>query len=248
MIDIYNKKYKMVKFGVLKSKIEKVLVESYSNNNFKEELKRFKINVLENKNVSKLFYLYDELNSKRGLNDFMVSDYINECITIYENTVNKIKDKDIQKIKSWVGSVSSENEYSDIDNLFSTGILTIESKIKSKKVIKESLTKSKPLQKEYILLPLTTMVGIANKTISNYIETLNESEKKELSDFLSTDDSSIENDFKETKINVIDKLNTLKEGSDSETLSRIDETINRVSSEKCDKFNLFKLKKLRENL
>lgn len=238
----------MVKFGVLKSKIEKVLVESYSNNNFKEELKRFKINVLENKNVSKLFYLYDELNSKRGLNDFMVSDYINECITIYENTVNKIKDKDIQKIKSWVGSVSSENEYSDIDNLFSTGILTIESKIKSKKVIKESLTKSKPLQKEYILLPLTTMVGIANKTISNYIETLNESEKKELSDFLSTDDSSIENDFKETKINVIDKLNTLKEGSDSETLSRIDETINRVSSEKCDKFNLFKLKKLRENL
>jgi len=248
VIDIYNKKYKMVKFGVLKSKIEKVLVESYSNNNFKEELKRFKINVLENKNVSKLFYLYDELNSKRGLNDFMASDYINECITIYENTVNKIKDKDIQKIKSWVGSVSSENEYSDIDNLFSTGILTIESKIKSKKVIKESLTKSKPLQKEYILLPLTTMVGIANKTISNYIGTLNESEKKELSDFLSTDDSSIENDFKETKINVIDKLNTLKEGSDSETLSRIDETINRVSSEKCDKFNLFKLKKLRENL
>ena len=169
----------------------------------------------------------------------MASDYINECITIYENTVNKIKDKDIQKIKSWVGSVSSENEYSDIDNLFSTGILTIESKIKSKKVIKESLTKSKPLQKEYILLTLTTMVGIANKTISNYIETLNESEKKELSDFLSTDDSSIENDFKETKINVIDKLNTLKEGSDSETLSRIDETINRMSSEKHYKFNLF---------
>lgn len=238
----------MVKFGVLKSKIEKVLVESYSNNNFKEELKRFKTNVLENKNVSKLFYLYDELNSKRGLNDFMVSDYINECITIYENTVNKIKDKDIQKIKSWVGTVSSENEYSDIDNLFSTDILTIESKIKSKKVIKESLTKSKPLQKDYVLLPLTTMVGIANKTISSYIETLNESEKKELSDFLSTDDSSIENDFKEIKINVIDKLNTLKEGSDSETLSRINETINRVSSEKCDKFNLFKLKKLRENL
>ena len=89
----------MTKFGILKSKIEKVLVESYSNNNFKEELKRFKINVLENKNVSKLFYLYDELNSKRGLNDFMASDYINECITIYENTVNKIKDKDIQKIK-----------------------------------------------------------------------------------------------------------------------------------------------------
>lgn len=238
----------MVKFGVLKSKIEKVLVESYSNNTFRDELKRFKINVLENKNISKLFYLYDELNSKRGLNEFIANDYINECITLYENTINKVKEKDLLKIKNWVGKIKAENEYSNIDNLFSTDVLTIESKIQSKKIIKESLTKPKPIDKNYVSLPLSTMVGIANKTIMNYVENLNESEKKELFDFLSTDDSSIESDFNEVKTNVINKLNTLKEGSDSETLSRITETIQKVSSEKCDKFTLFKLRKLKETL
>jgi hypothetical protein len=31
----------MIKFGILKSKIEKVLLESYSNNTIKDELKKF---------------------------------------------------------------------------------------------------------------------------------------------------------------------------------------------------------------
>lgn len=238
----------MVKFGILKSNIEKVLVESYTNNTFKEELKRFKTYVLENKNISKLFYLYDELNSKRGLNEFIANDYINECITIYENTINKVREKDIIKLKNWVGNIKTENEYTNIDDLFSNDVLTIENKIKSKKLIKESLTKPRPIQKEYVSLPLSTMVGIANKTISNYVESLNESEKKELIEFLNTNDSSLENDFNVVKQEVVTKLTNLKEGSDSETLSRINETIQKVSSEKCDKFTLFKLKKLKENL
>jgi len=44
----------MIKFGILKSKIEKVLLESYSNDTFKDELKNFKKLVLENKNISKM--------------------------------------------------------------------------------------------------------------------------------------------------------------------------------------------------
>ena len=82
----------MKKFGLLKSKIEKLMLESYSDKTFKEELKNFKKYILEDKNISKLFYLYDELNSNKGLNESVVDDYIHECITIYENTVNKIKD------------------------------------------------------------------------------------------------------------------------------------------------------------
>jgi hypothetical protein len=65
-----------MKFGILKSKIEKLLAESYTNNTFKKELSNFKKLVLENKNISKVFYLYDELNSNKGLNESMV-DYWN---------------------------------------------------------------------------------------------------------------------------------------------------------------------------
>ncbi len=51
MIDIYKKKIEM-KFGLLKSKIEKNLLESYSKGEFKTEMKYFKKLVLENKNIA----------------------------------------------------------------------------------------------------------------------------------------------------------------------------------------------------
>ena len=42
-----------------------------------------------------------KLNSNKGLNESIVDDYIYECITIYENTINKIKNStlvDLSKI------------------------------------------------------------------------------------------------------------------------------------------------------
>ncbi len=59
----------MIKFGNIKSKIEEKLLESYSKNTFKSEMKNFKSMVLGNKNISKLFYLYDEMSSNKGLNE-----------------------------------------------------------------------------------------------------------------------------------------------------------------------------------
>jgi len=238
----------MIKFGILKSKIEKVLLESYSNDTFKDELKNFKKLVLENKNISKIFYLYDELSSKKGLKENTVNDYIHECITMYENTINKIKSSELNNLKTWVGNVKSENLYETVDGLFSTDVLTIESKIKSKKLIKESLMVPKPINKEIIQLPLTTMVSVANKTISSYINGLNESEKKDLMKFLSTDDSILKENFDSIKGEVIVKLKALQEGSDIGTLNTITETIEKVESEKYDKLSYFKLKNLKETL
>lgn len=238
----------MVKFGILKSKIEKVLLESYSNGTFKEELKNFKSNILDNKNLSKIFYLYDELNSKRGLKESYVNDYINECVVLYENTINKIKPSDLRNVKNWVINVESENEYKNIDDLFSSDILTIESRIESKKIISESLKKPSPIRKEIVNLPVSTMINVANKTIKNYVDSLNESEQKELIKFLNSDDNELKTNFDSLKENVLNKLETLKEGSDSETLNRINETINKVSDEKYDKLTYFKLKGLKESL
>ena len=50
-----------MKFGLLKSKIESKLIESYRTNKFKTDIKLFKQLVLEDSSVSKTFYLYDEL-------------------------------------------------------------------------------------------------------------------------------------------------------------------------------------------
>jgi hypothetical protein len=236
-------------FGILKSKIENVLLESYTKDTFKDEIKTFKKIVLENKNISKLFYLYDELNSPKSLNESYAKEYINECITMYENTVNKIKQSDINKIKSWVGDKKVENLYENIDTLFSTNVLTIESKIKSRNTIIESLRKIPVNKSNGVELPLSTMVSVANKTIKSYIDSLNESDKKELIKLLSEDDSKLSSEFDVIKEGVVSKLTEMKNASTDTTMqNRIDETLSKVVSEKYDKLTYFKLKGLKENL
>jgi hypothetical protein len=238
-----------MKFGILKSKIENVLLESYKNNTFKDELKTFKKLVIENKNVATIFYLYDELNSPKGLNESYVNEFINESVKLYEKSISKINKEELKGLNEWVKNSTVENSYSKIDDLFTNDVLTIESRIKSKKIISESLRKLPVTTTKGIELPLSTMVSVANKTIKNYIDGLNESDKKELISLLSEDDSTLTEKYNTLKENVVEKLNNMKESSDDNSVkSRIDETLSKVLSEKFDKLSYFKLKGLNENL
>jgi hypothetical protein len=238
-----------MKFGILKSKIENVLLESYKNGTFKEELKNFDKYILKNKNVSKLFYLYDDLSSNKGLNESVVDDYINESIKLFENTFNKIDPSEMRKLSEWVKNSKSNNQYETIDSLFSTGVLTIESRIKSKKLISESLSKSPVKEKEVVNVPISSMLSMANKTISKHIEGLNESEKKELNQLLSVDDTELEPKYSTIKESVVERLNTMyNQNHDRSTRQAINETIEKLSIEKYDKLNYYKLKSLYENL
>lgn len=239
-----------MKFGILKSKIENVLLESYKNNTFKNELKTFKKLVIENKNVAKIFYLYDELSSPKGLNESYVNEFINESVKLYEKSISKITKTELKELNEWVKNSTVENSYSNIDNLFTSDVLTIESRIKSKNLISETLRKL-PITNttKGIELPLSTMVSVANKTIKNYIDGLNESDKKELINLLSEDDSTLTEKYNTIKESVVEKLNNMKESSeDNSVKSRIDETLSKVISEKFDKLSYFKLKNLNENL
>lgn len=238
-----------MKFGLIKSKIETVLAESYKNNNFKNEMKLFKLLVLENKNVGKLFQLYNELTTNKGLDESSANDYINECIKIYENTVNKIKNTDLKLLNHWLKDIKTKNQYETIDKLFSNDITLLEEKISSRKLIRESLKKkSVKIQKEIVKLPLSTMINVANKTISNYIDNLNESQKKELKNYLTIPENELKTNFDSVKTDVIGKLTSLKESVDKETKDRISETIEKVNSEECNVFSFVKLKNLRDNL
>lgn len=239
-----------MKFGIIKSRIENVLLESYKNNTFKNEVKNFKKLVLENKNVSKLFYLYDELSSNKGLDKEIVNDYVNECITIYENTINKLTQKDVNSLKQWLSKDTSKNIYENIDVLFNTDILSIDKKIKSRKQITENLQKSPEVIKESsINIPLKSMVSIANKTLSNYISSLNESEKNELISLLSESDDVLKTKYEDEKSEVIGKLNKLvSEENDSATKQRITETLEKISSDEYNKVNYYRLSKLNQNI
>ena len=156
----------------------------------------------------------------------------------------------MKKIKDWTNNSSvSENNYEVIDNLLSGGVLNLESKINSKKTITETITKQPVIEKEVVKVPLSTMVNMANKTITNYIDGLNESEKKEFNELLSVDDSELEPKYSTVKESVVDKLQIMyNQNHDRPTRKSITETIEKISTEKYDKLNYYKLKNLHDNL
>lgn len=238
-----------MKFGIIKSKIDTLLNESYTKNTFKGELKNFDKYVLKNKNIARLFYLYDELSSNKGLNESIADDYIFESITTYENVINKIKPSDINELKTWVKNVKTDNVYESIDNLFSKDVHNIENRLISKKIIKESLIKKPGNKMEVIDIPLTSMVNIANRTINNFYNTLSESEQKELTTILNTPDTELKEKYEPIKQEVISKLNSIKESTtDQPTIDTINETINKISMESFNKLGYYRLNDLNSNL
>ena len=239
----------MINFGTLKSKIENRLTESYGKDTLKKDLTRFKKLVLENKNISKLYYLYDELSSKKGLNESIASELINQSIVVYENTINKISKKNLEELNLWVGHIKSNNNYENLDNLFSTSVLTLENKIKSKKIILENL-KTSPEQTETVKkLPVEKLVNVANKTLSNFINSLNEESKKTLTKILSEDENKLKLKYELIKEDVLDKLEDIKKNeTDSDVLKTIDETLNRLQNENFDRISFFKLQELNRSI
>lgn len=236
-------------FGELKSKVETYLTESYKSNKLKDSLFVFEQLVLKNKNVSKIFFLYDELSDKKGLSESVANEFINESIVAYENLYNKIKPSTIKDLKSWVGHVKCENRYKEIDNLFSSNILTLENKIKSKRLIKESLVSKPQTQKETIKVPLKTMINVANKTVGNFISSLSEEERKELKTLLSESKEVIEEKYNNEKKIVLEKLNSKKIAEkESDTIKTIDQVIEKLQKESFSEIAYFKLKNLNEGL
>jgi hypothetical protein len=238
-----------MKFGILKSKIEDCLVESYKKNSLKKDMFVFEELVLKNKSLSTLYFLYDELSKNKGLNESFVNEYINESIILFENTVSKVNKNDVKDLNMWVGHIVSENRYVDVDNLFSNNISTLEEKLKSKKTISENLKKNPTEEKEVFEVPLKSMVDVANNTIKSYIDGLNESERKQLNVLLTTSDEKLNQKYDFLKEDVIEKLESLlSENEDTEVSEKINETIEKLQTEDYDKLNYFKLKQLRQNL
>jgi hypothetical protein len=240
-----------MKFGILKSKIEKCLIESYNKNTFKDNIFIFNELVKKNKNISKLYFLYDELSSKKGLSESVANDFINESIIIYENTFNKISKKNLEEIKMWINNIKTKNNYEEIDNLFSNSVVMLENKLQSRKKIVESLKSVEVISEKgkIINVPLQDMVDVANKTVNEFLSNISESEKKELMTIIKEDENKLIVKFDFIKENTLKRLDSiLISESDNEVKKTILETIEKVKNETFNKISYVKLKNLNESL
>lgn len=229
-------------FGQIKSIIEKNLLESYKNEkDFKKSLKEFKHNVLNNKTMSKLYSLYDQLSTPQGLSESDSKEFLEEGITLIQKLVSNIKTP--------MTLESVENKYSDIDALVYTNKLDLLERVNSKKNIIKLISSKNEVIKESINIPIKTMVSIANQTLNNYIENLDENSKKEFLQIISEDVQSLETKFESIRESAIVKLNNMLEKEEEfEIKTKLSETIDRIKVEKFDQLNFLKLKSLENSI
>jgi len=230
-------------FGKIKSIIENNLLESYKDEKeFKKSLKEFKHNVLNNKTMSKLYSLYDQLSTPQGLNESDAKDFLEEGIHLIQKLLPSIK-----LPRSLSENV--QNRYSDIDALVYTNKLNLLERVNSKKNITSVLTSTNNVVKESINIPLKSMVSIANQTLNKYVENLDESSRKEFLQLISEDSKSLEDKFETIRESTISKLNVILEKEEEiELKTKLSETIDRLKNEKFDQLNFLKLKNLEESI
>jgi hypothetical protein len=236
-------------FGTIKTKIENTAIEISNKSEFKRFIFEFKHLVLENKDLSELYYIYDELSSNKGIPEDIANDYINESIEysqiLLESQGNRLKDINVW-INSW--NKNTSNNYSDIDTaIYKTGIKNLENILESKKNIKNIITKEESRKDitESINIPISSMVKIANENLKKELGHLNENDKKELDEILSLNGEELKENFDNVKKLVLDNLKvSINESSDKELESTINKTINKVMESKCNHYDYYKLKKL----
>jgi hypothetical protein len=230
-------------FGKIKSIIENNLIESYKNEkDFKKSIREFKHNILMNKQMSKVYALYDQLSTPQGLNESDAKEFLEEGVNLIQKLLTNIK---LPKTLS----ETIENKYSDLDTIIYSNKLNISERIQSKKNVINVLMGDNNLVKESINIPIKSMVNIANQTLSNYIENLDESTKKEFLLLISEDTKSLESKFEDIKESAVNKLKTILEKEEEfELKTKISETIDRVKNEKFDQLNFLKLKSLEESI
>jgi hypothetical protein len=230
-------------FGKIKSIIENNLIESYKDEKeFKKSLKEFKHNVLNNKTMSKLYSLYEQLSTPQGLNESDAKDFLEEGISLIQQLLPSIK---LPKPLS----ENVKNKYSDIDALVYTNKLNLLERVNSKKNITSVLTSTNDIVKESINIPLKSMVSIANQTLNKYVDNLDESSKKEFLQLISEDSKSLEDKFETSRESAIGKLNIILEKEEEfELKTKLSETIDRLKTEKFDQLNFLKLKNLEESI
>jgi hypothetical protein len=243
----------MNKFGQLKSNLDQMMVQSYGKETFKTVMKEFKKNILSNKAISEMYFIYNDLSSQKGINKEIANEYVNESFVKLSDLISS-NQKKIDELYKWVktnldGDV--DNEYSNIDFVvYENKITNLERILETKKQIKSLLTTTKKEKvQESVNIPLSSMLKIVTNTFNKEYSNISEDEKKELKSLLSLNKKQISEEIKSLRESVISKLEgRIEESEDVELKDKINNTIQRIKESDSDLISLYKLKHLEQGL
>jgi hypothetical protein len=233
-----------MRFGVIKTLVENKLIKSFVDKQLEKDMKFFRSELLENKSFKRLYFIYNSLNENKSLDketaQYLVDDLSNEARKL------KLSENTISKISKWTRGVVKENNYTIIDDLIYGDDLKPEKKSIAKKSIVESLTKQPTIKESKKVVPISTMMKIANSNIEKTLSELNESDRQEVISKLKKNPTKEE--FETIKESTIQKLEKLINESDEEIKKTLVETRNKIQDTKFNKKEFLKLEELNNGL
>jgi hypothetical protein len=228
-------------FGEIKTIIESNFIERYGNKyEFKESIKLFKENFLTNKDLSRMYLLYSDLSTPKGLPESEAKEYLEEGIKRLKSLRGKV---DLPK------NGAGQNNYVDIDNLVYDNKISIEETISSRKNIISVLMQKPQIHESKFNLPLSSTVKIANQQIKEYLNGLDESVRTELTEMLNKDENLLREEFEVIKTETINKINKLmEEHTEDEVIEKLKMTSKKISNDEFNRLNYYKLKNFKDSL
>lgn len=236
-----------MKFGLIKTLIENRLVESFKKDDLTKNMKIFKSKLLTNKSFVSMMNIYNNLNEHKELDkesaNYLIDDLSNEfkSIRLDENT--------IKFIKTWTSGIVVENKYSVIDDLLYGDNTKPEKKSTARKSIVESLGKKNIIKESKTpKLPISTMLKVANSNAKKYLDTLTESEKKEVLSIMELKDEKLTESFSKLKEDTISKIDKLISESEEGLKKTLSDTREKIQSSIPTKKEYIKLLELNKNI
>lgn len=244
----------MNKFGTAKSKVLQKITDAYINGK-KDEVKNTLKLMTENKEFLNLYLFYEEVENKNIEDKEYAELFIEEIAPILKKQMAKVSSF-CKSLDKKLGDVNvTENElYSNLDVLAENDTLkNVDKKIKAKKKLLEHLLVKKEIS-EPTSIKLIENTILLNTVLSNnfnilYSNTLNEEEKKELSEILSISDKDLNANFKTLQEEVTEKMNNLiKEETKPELIEKLSSANHEAGQMKPSKFNYYKLLQLKNGI
>jgi hypothetical protein len=233
-----------MRFGVIKTLVENKLVNSFAKKKLKKDMKFFKDEILSESSFKRMFFIYDTLCENKDLDketaEYMVDDLSKEVKSI------KLSESFLNKITKWTTGVVKENKYVTIDDLIYGDDLKPEKKSIARKSVVESLTKKPVIKESKKVIPISTMLKIANTNIEKTLQELNESDRAQVVELIKSNPTKDE--FETLKESTIQKIEKLILESDEEIKSTLMETKNKISQTNFNKKEFLKLKELNNGL
>jgi hypothetical protein len=139
--------------------------------------------------------------------------------------------------------------YEAIDTLiYNTGALDLKSRIAAKKTLIEHLTKEKSETPQFAPVNEAVLITLMTNQFNEAFGNISESDKAMLTIYLNESEEKVAERMEENRKNILQNLQMMKNQESGETLQKINETIEEVTTMQPNRYNLYKLDNLLNDL